>query len=80
MQREKPSLRTLRLTCKEFYVDVRVRRVVDKWLASADTPDGPSLGWGVLPLHAVILALEPLETSVEDLITSLPGWVLSRDG
>lgn len=33
----------LRLTCPDFYVDVRVKEVRSVWVVSADTPDGPSL-------------------------------------
>jgi hypothetical protein len=31
----------LRLHCSLFYVDVRLREFNGRWLASADTPDGP---------------------------------------
>ena len=39
----------LRLSCTEFWVDVRLAAMNARWLASADTPDGPSLGLGWTP-------------------------------
>ncbi|HEX6127627.1 MAG TPA: hypothetical protein VF071_01245 [Candidatus Limnocylindria bacterium] len=36
----------MRLTCEAFYVDVRVREINGRFIASADTPDGPTLGVG----------------------------------
>jgi len=38
------AVRVLRLACSEFYVDARLTAVQGGWLASADTPDGPSMG------------------------------------
>ncbi len=32
----------LRLTCSSFWVDVRLRELNGRWIASADTPDAPS--------------------------------------
>jgi hypothetical protein len=43
------SVRTVRLTCSAFYVDARLTEVKGRWLASADTPDGPSMGTGDSP-------------------------------
>ncbi len=37
-------LRTLQLSCATCSVDVRLTHIDGRWLASADTPDGPSLG------------------------------------
>jgi hypothetical protein len=34
----------LRLTCSAFHVDVRLTKVGDVWLASADTPDAAAAG------------------------------------
>jgi hypothetical protein len=50
-----------RLYCSMFYVDVRLRRFGGRWLASADTPDGPSLGWGWTAADALVMALEPFD-------------------
>lgn len=45
---------TLRLTYSEFYVDARLTTVEGRWLASADTPDGPSMGTGDTPADALV--------------------------
>jgi hypothetical protein len=62
----------LRLTCSAFWVDVRLREINGRWIASADTPDGPSLGLGLRALDALEAALEPFEGIVDDLLASLP--------
>jgi hypothetical protein len=36
----------LRLSCTALWVDVRVAGMNGRWLASADTPVGPSIGLG----------------------------------
>ena len=46
-------LRTMRLTCEAFCVDVRLGHIDGRWIASADTPDGPSLGLGWMPREAL---------------------------
>jgi hypothetical protein len=58
----------LRLTCTTFHIDVRVGKVGDRWLASADTPDGPSLGWGHHSVQAIMMALEPFDSPIEELL------------
>lgn len=62
----------LRLTCSSFWVDVRLREINGRWIASADTPDGPSLGLGKSAIDAVTAALEPFEGIVDELLASLP--------
>jgi hypothetical protein len=62
----------MRLYCQEFWVDVRMSEFEGRWLASADTPKGPSLGRGASPLSAAIDALEPFDGYVEELIRSGP--------
>ena len=66
------TLRTLRLVCPELWADVRVRQVGDRWVASADTPDGPSLGLGRHPLEALSHALEPFDGYVDELLATVP--------
>ena len=61
----------LRLHCSLFYVDVRLREFNGRWLASTDTPDGPSLGWGMSPLGTLWMALEPFDGVVEVLLASV---------
>ena len=63
----------LRLTCSAFWVDVRLRELNGRWIASADTPDGPSLGMGKGAIEAVEHALEPFEGIVDELLASLSG-------
>ena len=65
-------IRTMRLVCPECWTDVRVRQIRGRWLASADTPDGPSLGLGWFPLDALTAALAPFDGYVEDLLATVP--------
>jgi hypothetical protein len=44
---------TLRLTCAVFWVDVRLQEINGRWIASAGTPHGPSLGLGDKPVPAM---------------------------
>ena len=61
----------LRLTCPMFYVDVRLREFNGRWIASADTPHGPTLGIGHGVVEAIEGALEPFEGAVDELLASL---------
>jgi hypothetical protein len=63
----------LRLTCSAFWVDVRLLEVNGRWIASADTPDGPSLGLGERAIEAIEDALEPFEGIVSELLATVPG-------
>ena len=63
----------LRLSCSAFRVDVRVREINGRWIASADTPDGPSLGLGDLALEAIEQALGPFDGIVSELPASVPN-------
>lgn len=62
---------TLRLSCATFWVDVRLREMNGRWIASADTPNGPSLGLGLGAIEAIEAALEPFEGIVDELIASM---------
>jgi len=62
----------LRLPCSTFWVDVRLLELNGRWIASADTPDGPSLGLGKGAIEAVERALEPFKGIVDELLASLP--------
>ncbi len=66
----------LRLTCSAFSVDVRLREINGRWIASADTPQGPSLGLGETANEAIAGALAPFEGIVDELLASLPGGEL----
>jgi hypothetical protein len=63
----------LRLNCSAFWVDVRLREINGRWIASADTPDGPSLGLGEDAIEAIEAALEPFEGIADELLASLPS-------
>lgn len=63
----------LRLNCATFWVDVRLRGINGRRIASADTPDGPSLGVGKGAIEAVEHALEPFDGIVDELMASLPS-------
>ena len=62
----------LRLSCSSFWVDLRLKELNGRWIASADTPDGPSLGLGKGAIEAVEHALEPFDGIVDELLESLP--------
>jgi len=68
-----PGMIMLRLTCSVVWVDVRLREINGRWIASADTRDGPSLGLGLEAREAIEQALKPFEGIVDDLLASLPG-------
>ena len=61
-----------RLSCQSFWVDVRVACINSRWIASADTPHGPSLGLAFTPRRALRLALEPFEGVVDELLRTAP--------
>ena len=63
---------TLRLNCATFWVDVRLLEINGRWIASADTLDGPSLGLGKGAVEAIEGALQPFEGIAEELLASLP--------
>jgi hypothetical protein len=63
---------SLRLTCRLFWVDARVSRFGDRWLASADTPDGPTLGLGHNAQSALAGSLEAFRHVRPELLASLP--------
>jgi hypothetical protein len=62
----------MRLTSSEFWVEVRLHEIEGRWIASADTPDGPSLGLGELALQASEQALQPFDGIVNELFASVP--------
>ena len=63
---------SLRLSCSTCRVDVRLLEINGRWIASADTLSGPSLGVGKGAIEAVEHALEPFEPLVDELMASLP--------
>ncbi len=69
-------MNTWRLSCHMFWVDVRVCVMNGRWIASADTPYGPSLGLGYTPRHALRQALEPFEGVIDELLRTAPDEFL----
>jgi hypothetical protein len=65
-------VRRLRLHSSLFWVDVRLIHLDGRWLASADTTTGPSLGLGRLPEEALMEALEPYPGIVDELMETVP--------
>jgi hypothetical protein len=65
-----------RLHYQQLLVDVRLYQVDGRWLASADTPDGPSLRTGWTALAALVEALEPFDGIVEQLLETAPPGLL----
>jgi hypothetical protein len=63
---------SLRLSCSTLSVDVRLVEINGRWIASADTLKGPSLGLGKGAIEAVEHALEPFAPLVDELMESLP--------
>lgn len=66
-------VRRMRLVCSGAWVDVRLAQLNGRWLASADTPVGPSLGVAWFPLDALEIALEPFDGFVDELLESVPA-------
>jgi hypothetical protein len=64
---------TYQLHCGAFRVDVRLFEINGRWIASADTVDGPTLGCGTEAFAALWQALAPFEGVVGDLLASLPA-------
>jgi hypothetical protein len=65
-------LRRLRLTSPRLCVDLRLARLNGRWIASADTPDGPSMGLGWFPYEAAGQALAPFDELADELLEALP--------
>ena len=62
-----------RLVASAFWVDVRLRNIRGRWIASADTPDGPSVGVSFFPMDALRAALRPFDGLVEELMQTAPS-------
>jgi hypothetical protein len=70
------GVREFRLHYRQLWVDVRLYEREGRWLASADTPDGPNLRTGWTPLAALVEALEPFEGVIEQLLQTAPPGLL----
>jgi hypothetical protein len=60
----------VRLAGPTIAVQVRLMEVRGRWIASADTPVGPSLGLGFGPEEAIEGALQPFQ-EIAELLRSL---------
>lgn len=49
-----------------------------RWIASADTPYGPSLGLAFTPRRALTLALEPFDGIIPELLATAPPEILDH--
>lgn len=67
----------VRLAGPTISVDVRVLEVRGRWIASADTANGPTLGLGFAADTAIERALQPFEENVAELLGSLHRQDLS---
>lgn len=56
---------------------VRLLELDGRWLASAMTPQGPTLGCGLSAFEALWIALHPYERVIGELLSSMPAL---RDG
>jgi hypothetical protein len=73
-------MHALRLSCNRYdiWVDVRIAGLNGRWIASADTPDGLSLGLAFTPRRALVLALEPFEGVIPELLATVPPELLEH--
>lgn len=62
----------LRLMCSRFWVDVRLFQADGRWMACADTADGPTVGLGRQPEDALRQALEPFGGMIDELMETVP--------
>lgn len=60
-------------TARRFCVDVRLLEINGRWIASADTVDGPTLGYGTTSFDALWQALAPYDGVIRGLLASLPS-------
>jgi len=62
-----------RLRSSVFWVDVRVLQIDGRWISSADSVDGPTLGCGTTAFDALWVALNRFDGVVGELLASLPS-------
>jgi hypothetical protein len=67
--------KTVRLRCRWFWLDSSIGCLDGRCVASVDTPDGPSLGWGATPREALIEALQPFDGIIDELLEGADGIV-----
>jgi hypothetical protein len=70
-------VRSTRLRTRRTWIIVRWASFNGRWIASADSPDGPTLGLGSTPTEALASALEPFggaSTDGFDVMPDDPSW------
>jgi hypothetical protein len=55
-----------------FFVDAHLLELNGRWLATVETPQGPSQGWGRSRDAALVMALAPFDGIVDELMASAP--------
>jgi hypothetical protein len=68
----------LHLSCSTLWVEVRLTGMNGRWIASADTPEGPSIGLGWTPRQALSRALEPFEGLIDELLATAPSYLMEH--
>ena len=68
----------LRLSSPACWVDVRIAGMNGRWIASADTLNGVTLGLGWTPRQALMRALEPYDGVIEELLATAPDELLEH--
>lgn len=69
----------VRLRCSDFYVEMQFLHANGGWIAVATTPDGPSIGWGPRWFNAAIVALQPFDGRIIELLRTAPAALHAED-
>ncbi len=69
-----------RLHSDYFWVDAQLSLQDGRWLASVDTPRGPTTAWGATALSALANALEPFDSMAIRLLHSAPPDLIDLIG
>jgi hypothetical protein len=64
-------VRCFRLRCSEFWIDVCLLEVNGRFVATADTGEGRTLGTGDSSLEALWTALAPFHHVIGELLASM---------
>jgi hypothetical protein len=69
---------TMRLVGPRFWVDVRLRQIRERSIASTDPPEGPSVGVSFFARDALAAALQPFHGLVNELMETAPAELRRR--
>jgi hypothetical protein len=64
----------------DIAVELRLSRLRGCWIASADTPDGPTLGCSLDPFVAIYLAVDAFQPAIDDVLDALPPFATPSAG